>query len=601
MDSRVTNLIPALFLVAFFLVAPAVQTTAGTAIPVELIQREDGSWQLLRGGEPYFIKGAGGDGDLDLLAASGANTIRTWGVGPETPDLLDRARERGLAVVVGHWLGHERHGFDYGDQEQLREQLERVRRDVLALKDHPALLIWGVGNEMEGFAEGDNPAIWAHVQEVAALIKELDPHHPTMSVTAEIGGQRVPSVHELCPDIDIYGVNSYGGMPSLAERYREMGGSRPLVFTEFGPHGTWEVQNTSFGAPQELTSTQKAQVYRDAFNRGCREAGGLCLGALAFTWGFKMEATATWYGMFLPSGEKLAAVDAMTEVWSGRPPTDLCPEIRRFQLRGSDVVAPGDTVRVDLEIVDPEGAPVEVEWTIRSEVDSYFTGGDRQAAPFALDGIIVASSNRGATLVMPGGGVYRLYMTARDGQGSGANANVPIKVEGPAGDLRFRLPVVVYGDGLFSPWIPSGWMGMTSEIEMDLECTENPRSGKTCLKFTYNHPGMWAGVAWQHPVNDWGDQAGGFDLTGATKLTFWARGEEGKEKLDFQVGMITEEKPYHDTVHLDKKTIRLKKEWKQYTLKLKSKDLSRVKTPLVWFLGGQGRTLTFFLDDIRFE
>ena len=140
------------------------------------------------------------------------------------------------------------------------------------------------------------------------------------------------------------------------------GGIKPYLVTEFGPPGTWEVGTTSFGAAPELTSTQKAAFYRDRVYPGCLEARGLCLGGLAFTWGFKMEATSTWYGMFLPGGDKLAAVDAMTEAWSGRPPANLCPEIRTFALRGDDVVQPGDTVRVDLEIVDPEGAAVDVLW-----------------------------------------------------------------------------------------------------------------------------------------------------------------------------------------------------------------------------------------------
>ncbi len=46
-------------------------------IPVELVKNEQG-WQLLRGGEPYFIRGAGGDHSLEALAAAGANSIRTW-------------------------------------------------------------------------------------------------------------------------------------------------------------------------------------------------------------------------------------------------------------------------------------------------------------------------------------------------------------------------------------------------------------------------------------------------------------------------------------------------------------------------------------------
>ena len=51
-------------------------------LPVEVHQDASGHWQLLRDGEPYFIKGAGGDQSLEMLAAAGGNTIRTWADGP---------------------------------------------------------------------------------------------------------------------------------------------------------------------------------------------------------------------------------------------------------------------------------------------------------------------------------------------------------------------------------------------------------------------------------------------------------------------------------------------------------------------------------------
>ena len=556
---------------------------------------------MLRAGEPYIIKGAGGDGPKDALAAAGANTFRTWGVGPELGTQLDEAQDLGLTVVVGHWLGHPRHGFDYSDLDMVAGQFARVRRDVLRYRDHPALLMWAIGNEMEGFAEGDDAAVWSHVQALAAMIKDLDPHHPTMTVTAEIGGRRVRAVHSLCPDIDVMGINSYGGLPSVPERYRELGGTRPIVITEFGPPGTWEIAMTGFGAPPELTSTEKAAVYRDAFTAGCLEAGELCLGGFAFAWGSKVEATSTWYGMFLPNGDKLAAVDAMTEIWSGQPPLDLCPEVRSFALRGPDVVQSGATVHVDLDIVDPEGAAVDVTWMITGEVSSYETFGDTQPAPLELDGIITESGPEGATLVMSGGGVYRLYMTASDGSGGGATANVPIRVEGPPGPVRVRLPLAVYEDGEPSPWAPSGWMGTHGALTMDAGCTSSPRSGETCLKFSYDEPGMWVGVAWQHPANDWGDLPGGFDLTGAKRLTFWARGEEGGEKIDFAVGILGRDKEHFDTARAERKGVKLEREWRQYSIDLEDEDLSRVKTPFVWTLGGRGRPVTFYLDDIRFE
>ena len=571
------------------------------AVPVTLLESTPGRWELRRGDEPWFILGAGGDGRKDLLAACGANTFRTWGVGPDLGRQLDEAQRLGLAVVVGHWLGHERHGFDYRNEAMLAEQFERVRRDVLAHRDHPAVLLWAVGNEMEGFAAGDDPAVWAHVQALAALIKELDPHHPVMTVTAEIGGGRVRAVHELCPSVDIMGINSYGGAPSVPARYRELGGTKPVIITEFGPPGVWEIGLTSYGAPPELTSTAKAAVYRDAFTAGCLEARGLCLGGFAFTWGAKLEATATWYGMFLPTGEKLAAVDAMSELWSGRAPRDRCPEIRDFGLAGPDVVQPGDTLRVGLAVADPEGAAVDAHWQVFTEVTEYLTGGDVPPAPLELDGIVIAGSAQGATLVAPGGGTYRLHLTARDGTGGAATASVPFRVQGPPGGARVKLPLAVYADGAPQPWAPSGWMGGTDALALDPACAEAPHSGATCLEVRYDAPGMWAGVAWQHPANDWGDKPGGYDLTGARRLTFWARGAEGGERIDVGVGLLGRDRAYGDSVRVERKGLKLGREWKRFTIDLDGCDLSRVKTPFVWSLAGRGRPVRFYLDDIRFE
>jgi len=585
-------------LVALFLSAKSV---LGQAIPVKLVETAKGKWQLLRNGQPYYIMGAGGNGSKEKLATAGANAFRTWDVGPELKQQLDQAQQLGLTVVVGHWLGHPRHGFNYNDLGAVAEQFERVRQDVLTYKDHPALLLWAIGNEMEGFAEGDDAAVWSHIQALAAMIKDLDPNHPTMTVTAEIGGHRVEAVHRLCQDIDIMGINSYGGLPSVVERYQKLNGVKPIVITEFGPPGVWEIEKTDFGAPPELTSTQKAVVYRESFEKGCLAASGLCLGGFAFTWGSKMEATSTWYGMFLPNGEKLAAVDAMTEVWSGKPPQNLCPEIRAFRLLGPDVVQPGDTVRVEVDVADPEGDEVTVKWLVRGEVSEYFTGGDTQSLPFELDGIISSSSARGATLVMPGGDIYRLYMTAHDGSGAAAAANVPIKVDGEPGRMRLKLPLPVYADGAPQPWIPSGWMGNTKALKLDLESTVSPHSGKTCLKVHYHAYDNWIGVAWQHPVNDWGKKPGGYDLTGAKKLTFWARGKEGGERVDFGVGILGKDTKYYDTAKAELKGVKLKKKWKRYSIDLQDKDLTRIKTPFVWTMGSQGFPITFYLDDIQFE
>ena len=156
---------------------------------------------------PFYIRGAGGGDQLAVLGDSGGNSIRTWSIDQGTETLLASAASHGLTVTLGHWLGHERHGFRYNNLDQVTQQIERVRRDVLKYRGNSAVLLWALGNEMEGYEAGDNPAIWTHIETLAAMVKLLDPHHPTMTVIGELGGRRVEAIHKLCPSIDIIGLN----------------------------------------------------------------------------------------------------------------------------------------------------------------------------------------------------------------------------------------------------------------------------------------------------------------------------------------------------------------------------------------------------------
>lgn len=568
---------------------------------VELIRTDAGQWQLWRDGQPFYVNGAGGDGPMDLLAASGANTTRVWGVGPDLKQQLDEAQALGLAVIVGHWLGHERHGFDYSDPAMLQDQKDRVRRDVLAFKDHPAVLVWALGNEMEGIGEADDPAIWNHIQDLAAMVKQLDPGHPTMTVTADIGGQRVPMIHALCPDIDIVGINTYGGLPSIPQRYRAAGGSKPYLITEFGPPGVWETPLNPYGVPPELSSTQKARIYRDNYQSGCLDEPFLCLGACAFFWGAKPEATATWFGMFTPTGEKLGAVDAMTSVWSGTPPSDLCPEIQSLVLDGNGSHQPGDRVQARLSASDPEGAALSVQWTVYPEAPDYLTFGETWWQPLELAGIIQSSTATDAELLMPGGGLYRLYVTVRDGKGGAATANVPFHVEGEPSVPRLVLPLAVYADGALAPWAASGWMGDTNALSVDMASTDQPWQGKSCLRVQIAPSTSWAGVAWQDPPNDWGSRPGGYNLSGAKYLTFWARGRFGGEKVTFGMGLLGADVLYPDSDTATLEGVKLSSKWKRYRVSLKGLDLSRIKTPFWWSVTGGRESVVFYLDDIVFE
>jgi hypothetical protein len=167
---------------------------------------------------------------------------------------------------------------------------------------------------------------------------------------------------------------------------------------------------------------------------------------------------------------------------------------------------------------------------------------------------------------------------------------------------KATLPASVYaeaGDKLL--WIPSGYMGDNGNIKMTDNDTSNPHAGKTALKVQYTSGAGWGGVVWQSPANDWGEKPGGFDLTGAKKLTFWARGEKGGEKVSFSFGLLGADKAYHDTAKGEIKDQELTKEWKQSSIDLEGKDLSSIKTGFVWVLGAKGDPITFYLDDIKYE
>ncbi|HCE46209.1 MAG TPA: hypothetical protein DET40_21905 [Lentisphaeria bacterium] len=568
-------------------------------VPVKLVQK-DGKWQLERGGKPFYVKGAAGGGPQKMLADVGGNTNRTWDSGPGIKKQMDEAQNLGITIIPGVWVGQVRQGFNWKDSAAVQTQVKRAQEQVRLWKDHPATLVWGVGNEMEA---DDNEDVWKGIELIAKAVKEIDPNHPTMTVIAEVGGKKIEQLHKLCPSIDIVGINTYGGVGSMPERYRKAGGTKPYMITEYGPCGIWEVGKNKFGAADEWTSTFKGDWYAKAYEALAKD-DKLCLGSVAFTWGNKMEATMTWFGMLLPDNSRLESVDRLAALW-GKPVSNRCPQIEKIAVDGVDTVKPEGAIKASVKATDPENDPISYEWMLADETMNFAEGGDFQEAPPTYEGAIVNSGKDGKVEVkMPaGGGLYRLYVIARDGKGGAATANTVLKVDGPvlpAKAQKIKAPVTfIGGDGARLLWIASGYMGEHGNIKME-DSADQPHSGSQCIKASFTKNGGWAGVMWQHPANDWGRQPGGFDLTGAKKLVFWARGNEGGETVTFGFGGLkaSNEVKFPDSSGEEIK-VTLAKEWKEYSIDLSGKDLTRIKTGFKW-IAGSGPT-TFFIDDVRYE
>lgn len=403
------------------------QPVSAPPAKVEVV-RSAGSWQLLRNGKPFLIRGVGGTTRMEDLVAAGGNSMRTWGADQADKE-LDACSKHGLTLTIGVWLGHKSY-FDYNDAAKVKQQFETSKAVFQKHKDHPALLMWGIGNEME--AEGnDTPAVWMAVEQIAKACKQIDPNHPTMTVVAEISQQKIDHIKKYAPSVDVLGVNSYGGLPSLPKRLKEFGWDKPYVVTEYGPLGPWERPKTPWGAALEQTSTEKADYYAQNYKESIEGQRGWCLGSYAFLWGNKQEETPTWFGMFLPSGERTAAVDVLARAWTGAWPKNRAPALKELTLDiAQQNVAAGTKATAGVRASDPDGDPLVYQWEIRREAENKAFAGEGEKKPGAIKGIVDNLANPNIQFTVPGeSGAYRLYVTVRDGKGNAACANLPFHVK----------------------------------------------------------------------------------------------------------------------------------------------------------------------------
>ena len=298
---------PALLL---FALTPCGAQTAAGPVKVE-IRKENGRFVLCRGGRPYFIKGAVFPGDpngrfpMKDLAARGANSVRASGL-----RTLDEAQRLGLSVLVNLPMRMESvHKFDYSDEAAVRRQFEDMKKRVLEFKDHPAVLMWAIGNELSvGYT---NKYVWNAVNDVARMIHEVDPNHPALTVIGDgsINAGDITEIQRRAPELDLLGINYYKGLEEVPAKIRANQWDKPYIVTEWGPSGDWQVPRTEWKASIEETSTEKAERYLERYQSVMLKDTERCLGSYVFIWQWRHERTQTWYGMFLESGERTEAVN----------------------------------------------------------------------------------------------------------------------------------------------------------------------------------------------------------------------------------------------------------------------------------------------------
>lgn len=245
--------------------------------------------QLFLDGEPFHIRGVNwnpvpkganhpdgldyagfADQDIALMKAAGINAVRTY-ERLENTVVLDKLYAAGIYVFSTVYGWH-------GDDPSV------VTARVNAAKGHPAIMAWVLGNEWnynQLYAnDGNTAGARAKINQAAALIKQADPSHPIASIwggTGELGA----TVSQM-PDIDIWGINFYGGL-SLADVFNNWpgAGDGPMFLGEYGADAYNAKTNSVDTASQAEATRVLTQAIMDNYVTG---NGGVTSGGFIFEW-----------------------------------------------------------------------------------------------------------------------------------------------------------------------------------------------------------------------------------------------------------------------------------------------------------------------------
>ena len=416
-----------------FILSCACKGENKTTNPVVEIKEEKGKFTLYRHGKPYYIKGAAGTEHLEKVSLYGGNSVRTWNM-QEADRVLEEADKYGLTVTLGLEVGNEWWGeeFYYWNTFAVNDKIKELKKIILRYKDHPALLMWGVGNEVHLF--GGNQLLVLHtIDKIAKMIHEVDPNHPVMTAMplgpnfSKRGVMRI-----FCPNIDLLGVNGFKGLPDLYGQIRApFGWNKPYILSEWGPPGPWETPSTEWGAPVEQSSTLKARLAIQNWET-IRRDSTLCLGGYAFYWGTKYERTYSFYSLFSDEGLETGSVNVLQRIWSGKKPTNLAPEIDSMVIhsvtRNENIYLSANSFyKVSIFAKDPDGDPLSYQWELRPEGKDNFVPGDfnnNRTDLFVKDG---KSTLEFKTPEQEGG--FRLINHVFDGKKHIATQNIPFYVK----------------------------------------------------------------------------------------------------------------------------------------------------------------------------
>lgn len=319
MNKRFLNTLIIGFIVALSVHAQYVQT-----------QKDENGWRLLIDNRPVEVKGMVWsytpigetytydlwsksddfiqrmiDTDMPLLKAMGVNTIRIFSAIP--PKWVEYIYVKyGIFTVINDLFG--RYGVsvngrwypqtDYSDKHTRDALIAQAKKTAETYKTTRGVLMYMLGNEsnyglvwsgsnIENLPMGEQNAVkagylYSLFEEAMKVVKDIDPLRPVGIINGDV--QYIDLIKELCPSLDVLGINVYRGYVAFDSFYENIAKTldKPIVFTEAGADAFNAILKQEDQYSQMLYfKSQWKEIYQQAYGKG---RYGNIIGAFVFEW-----------------------------------------------------------------------------------------------------------------------------------------------------------------------------------------------------------------------------------------------------------------------------------------------------------------------------
>lgn len=398
------------------------------------VKKSKGAYELYRNGKPYAIKGAAGYTNLNSLKNSGGNTIRVWDT-THLDRILDSAAANNIAVVAGLPIANSNYMTLYNDPVKVAVQFNAFKSIVNRFKNHSALLMWCIGNELDFPHKLSYNSFYGAFNELTDMIHRDDPDHPVTTTVLNFNKKYIFNLRVRC-NIDLISFNIFSRISYFRTELKEASffWKGPYMLAEWGIDGPWDgTEQTAWGAYIENTGNKKAEFYLNRYQEYMPVEDSRFLGAFVFYWGSKQEGTHTWFSLFDEKGARSEAVGVMKYLWTGKRDETSYPQIKYMLLnkkgaRENIILNPGITSIAEVEMLD-ENKNRFVKWEILKE-DWYkkdHIHGTKKMEP--LKNLIKDNQSLKVEFITPKEeGPYRIFATVYDEDGSFSTCNTPFYV-----------------------------------------------------------------------------------------------------------------------------------------------------------------------------